>query len=434
MKSNSSIGGDFLISLNELYIATIEDVNIFGNGVCRIDSQVVFVENALVGEICEIEIVKICKSYAYAEIKRIIKKSKSRVEIACSHFKKCGGCSFLHTTIENENAIKEKYVQEAFKKAKIDISIEKICTPIENEYRNKIVLFFDGEGFGYKKEKTNEIITHKKCILNENIFDKISEESAKFFNGKNVKAISIRKSTYNEITVCVVLSKEFNLVDYVSKITTLIPQIKNIFYSVCSDKEILFEKQKFTCIYGKGYIYDNLCNLKFRISPESFYQINHKCAEQLYEKVVSLTNITPNSKCADLFCGTGTIGIICAKRTGARFYGVEIVEKAVEDAKFNADLNGIENICFKSQDASKFNETVDVIIVDPPRKGLSKFMIDTLLRLKSQKIVYVSCNVDTLVRDIKVLSSEYIVSSPVSIFNMFPKTSHVESVVCLLRK
>lgn len=434
MKSNSSIGGDFLISLNELYTVTIEDVNIFGNGVCRIENTVVFVDKALIGEICEIEIVRIYKSYAYGKVKRIIKKSEKRERIACSHFGKCGGCSFLHTTFENENSIKEKYVKDTFKKAKIEINVEKICAPIECEYRNKIVLFFDGEGFGYKKEKTNEIVIHEKCILNEYVFDKIAKESAKLFNGKGVRAISIRKSTDDEITLCVITCEKLSLVEYVSKITILVPEIKNIFYSVCSDKEIVLEKQKYIRIYGEGYIYDSLCDLRFRISPESFYQVNHLCAEKLYEKVVSLADLSKDSKCADLFCGTGTIGIICAKRTGSEVYGVEIVEKAIEDAKYNAELNVITNVRFEAQDASKFNEKVDTIIVDPPRKGLSKFMIDTLLRLNPQKIVYVSCNVDTLVRDIKILTKEYIISSPVSIFNMFPKTSHVESVVCLRKE
>ena len=187
-------------------------------------------------------------------------------------------------------------------------------------------------------------------------------------------------------------------------------------------------------LYGDGYIYDELLGLSFRISPSSFYQVNHTCAEKLYEKAIELANLTPNDKCADLFCGTGTIGIIAAKKTGATVYGVEINEDAVRDAKFNAKLNGIKNISFTATDAKNFNEKVDVAIIDPPRKGCSPFMIDTLLRLKPNRIVYVSCNADTLARDLKALLGEYHIASPLFPFNMFPKTSHVESVVCLTRK
>ena len=194
------------------------------------------------------------------------------------------------------------------------------------------------------------------------------------------------------------------------------------------------ENAKFKVIYGDGYITDTLCGLTFRISPESFYQVNHTCAELLYEKAIELAALNEKSVCADLFCGTGTIGIVAAHKTGATVYGVEIVEKAVADAKYNAKSNNIKNAHFQAMDASKFDKQVDVCIIDPPRKGCSPFMLDTLKRLNPERIVYVSCNTDTMVRDIKELSNNYKISSPVSIFNLFPRTSHVESVVCLKRQ
>ena len=174
--------------------------------------------------------------------------------------------------------------------------------------------------------------------------------------------------------------------------------------------------------------------MKFRISPSSFYQVNPACAELLYNKTIELADLTDSDTCADLFCGTGTIGLICAKKTGANVYGVEINEDAVKDAKFNAKLNDISNISFESTDAKNFNKNVDVCIVDPPRKGCSQFMIETLLRLKPKRIVYVSCNADTLMRDLKALQNEYNIASPLYPFNMFPKTSHVENVICLNHK
>ena len=423
-----------MLSVGEKYTIRIEDVNIFGNGVCRVDNVVTFVENGLTDEICEIEIISVNKSYAYAKAIKIIEESPHRVKPICKHFRKCGGCSFLHTTIEQENKIKENYVKKAFQKAGIFINVEDICSPTEREYRNKIALFYDGCGFGYNRVNTNNIVTHERCMLNCELFDKITNESANLLKNSSVRALSLRKTTENEITACLVFENKYDLTNYIKNITSMFPQIKNIFYSLCKDEAVVFEKQQYILAYGEGYIYDKICGLDFRISPESFYQINHLCAEKLYEKVVSLASLNKDSKCADLFCGTGTIGIICAKRTGAEVYGVEIIEKAIDDANYNASLNNVKNVHFKAQDASKFKENVDVAIIDPPRKGLSKMMLDTLLRLKPSKIVYVSCNVDTQVRDIKMLSSEYEISSPVSIFNMFPKTSHVESLVCLMKQ
>jgi 23S rRNA (uracil1939-C5)-methyltransferase len=179
---------------------------------------------------------------------------------------------------------------------------------------------------------------------------------------------------------------------------------------------------------------DELCSIKVEISAKSFYQVNHKCATALYERAISLLDASHDSTVADLFCGTGTIGLIVAKRTGAKVYGVEIEPDAVSDAKRNAKRNGIENIEFFEDDAGNFDIQVDACIIDPPRKGCSDFMIETLLRLAPKKIVYISCNPDTMCRDIKRLSKSYEISSPVTPYNMFPRTSHVESLVCLTKQ
>ena len=170
------------------------------------------------------------------------------------------------------------------------------------------------------------------------------------------------------------------------------------------------------------------------MSPKSFYQVNPVCAEAIYERAIELLDPQEDSIIADLFCGIGTMGIIVAKRTGARVYGVEIEPQAVRDAKQNARLNGVKTIEFTAEDASKFDKQIDSCIIDPPRKGCSPLMIETLLRLKPKKIVYVSCNPDTMCKDLALLLKEYEISSPVYTYNQFPKTSHVEGVVRLTRK
>lgn len=423
-----------MVKIGDRYTVTIEDVNIFANGVCHIDGLVVFVKGALTGEQCVIEITELHSKFAYATIVELLKKSSARTIPLCDSYGKCGGCSLLHTEACKENEIKENYLKAIIKKNSLGINIEKIATPVCEKYRNKVVFHYKNGKHGYMAEGTNNVATHSTCALNDDIFDEIAKLTGEQF-GSRIRALYIRKSSDNsEIMVCPIFYESTDMLGYVSLLVSKYQNVKTVLYSIYKDKDFALEKAKFKVIYGDGYITDILCGLKFRISPSSFYQVNPVCAEMLYEKAIELANLTQCDTCADLFCGTGTIGLICAKKTGATVYGVEINEDAVKDAKFNAKLNGISNITFTATDAKNFNKKVDVCIVDPPRKGCSKFMIDTLLRLKPKRIVYVSCNADTLVRDIKALQNDYNVASPLYPFNMFPRTSHVESVVCLMRK
>ena len=425
-----------MLKVGDNYRVCIEDTNIYGNGVCHIDNKVVFVEKAVLGDVCEIEITEICSKYAYAKLSSLVNSSSNRIEPCCEHYKKCGGCSFLHVTCESENHIKEEYVKKSFQKHGLSPVVEKISCPVSEKYRNKVVLFFDGESFGYMEGGTNEIVPHRKCLLNDDLFDEIATETAKLLKNAPIRALYLRKSSKEtpEIMICPILYSKTNLDSYAKVILGKFPEIKTILVAVSDDEKLLLEKVSFETIYGDGTINDEICGISFRISPESFYQVNHNCAEKLYNKAIELAGLEKGMVCADLFCGTGTIGIISAKSTGASVYGVEIVEKAIEDAKYNARLNKVKNAYFEAMDACKFDKKVDVAIIDPPRKGCSSYMIKTLLNLKPKKIVYISCNTDTQVRDVKLLSEYYEFSSSVYPFNLFPRTSHVESVVCLTRR
>lgn len=421
-----------MVKIGEIYTVNIEDVNIFANGVCHIDGFVVFVKGALAGEECKIQITELHPKFAYAFPVEFIRKINDRVEPSCNSYSECGGCSLLHTNIDLENEIKENYLKSIIKKSSFDIKVEKIAAPVSQNYRNKVVFFFEKGKYGYMANGTNKIVEHKSCILNDDIFDKIATFTSESLKGTSIRALYMRKSSkYDEIMVCPIIYEKTDIIGYATNLVAKFPSVKAVLYSVYKEKSFALEKVSFKTLYGDGYIYDELCGLKFRISPGSFYQVNPECAELLYKKAIELANLTPNDTCADLFCGTGTIGLICAKETGARVYGVEIVEDAVKDAKFNAKLNGISNITFEATDAKNFNKKVDACIIDPPRKGCSPFMLETLMRLKPKRIVYVSCNADTLMRDLKTLLTEYQIASPLYPFNMFPRTSHVESVVCL---
>ncbi|MBO5338109.1 MAG: 23S rRNA (uracil(1939)-C(5))-methyltransferase RlmD [Clostridia bacterium] len=424
-----------MVKIGDIYTVRIEDVNIFANGVCHIDGLVVFVKGALTNEECVIKITELHSKFAYAIITDFIKKSSKRLGPSCQAYGACGGCSFLHTDISKENEIKENYLKAIVKKNYLDIEVENIQTPTSQNCRNKVVLFFENGKYGYMANGTNKIVEHTSCMLNEDIFDKIATFTSVKLKGTSIRALYMRKSSkYDEIMVCPIFYDKADIVSYTTELVANFPSVKTVLYSIYKEKDFALEKAKFKTIYGDGYIYDELCGLKFRISPSSFYQVNPACAELLYNKTIELADLTDSDTCADLFCGTGTIGLICAKKTGANVYGVEINEDAVKDAKFNAKLNDISNISFESTDAKNFNKNVDVCIVDPPRKGCSQFMIETLLRLKPKRIVYVSCNADTLMRDLKALQNEYNIASPLYPFNMFPKTSHVENVICLNHK
>ena len=424
-----------MLKVGMSYTVTIEETNIFANGVCHIDGMTVFVEGAVSSEICDVEITTVFPKYAYAKCTGIHKVSDSRVVPTCSLCDKCGGCTFSNVTQKFENQVKLDYVRTSFRKNKIEAEFEEIVCPVDEKYRNKVVLYFHEGRFGYMARSTNNVVAHNECMLNDAVFDEIAAFTAKELRDKPIRALYMRKSSHDvpQIMVCPIFYKQTDIFSYVASLVKKFPNVRTVLYSVCNDKDFALENIKFKTLYGDGYISDVLCGLSFRISPESFYQVNHSCAQLLYEKAINLAELNESSVCADLFCGTGTIGIIAGKKTGATVYGVEIVEKAVEDAKNNGKANGVKNVHFKAMDAGKFDKAVDVCIIDPPRKGCSKFMLDTLKRLKPKKIVYISCNVDTMTRDIRELSEEYKISSPVSVFNLFPRTSHVETVVRLAK-
>lgn len=425
-----------MLKEGQKFTVKCEEMNNFGNSVCRIDGLVVFINGAVSGDFVEAEVKKITSNYAIAETTKIITQSPYRVTPACTSYERCGGCAFSTVHIKKENEIKTGYVKGTLAKFGIDAKVEDIVCPVSDFYRNKVILFYSNGRFGYMERATNRVVPHKACPLNDGIFDDIARFTAKELDDKRLRALYMRKSSGDdgEIMVCPIFTKETDIKHYAKKLKSEFPRVSTILSGVIYAKDFVLEACEFELVRGEGYIKDELCGLEFEISPRSFYQVNHACAAELYEKVISLLDADENSQIADLFCGTGTIGMIVAKRTGARVYGVEIEPSAVEDAKRNAVLNEVENIEFFEGDAKNFNKKVDACIIDPPRKGCSDFMLDTLLRLNPQKIIYVSCNPDTLARDLKKLTRKYKISSPVFAYNMFPRTAHVESVVCLKRQ
>jgi 23S rRNA (uracil1939-C5)-methyltransferase len=425
-----------MLNQGDRYTVILGEMNNLGNAVCHIENMVVFVLGGVTGDLATVEITKAFPKYAIAKIIELKKPSERRIECKCP-YSECGGCVFLNVSAEYENEIKEEYVKSVFRKNKIEASFSKVTMVAESEYRNKVVLFWNGKEFGYNKQKSNDIVAHKRCILNEEIFDKIANFTEQNIENKqHLVALFIRKSSQSpsEIVVAPIFKKECSILTYAAKLVNEFPEITGVLTGVFKGNDFALEKCNFKTVYGSKRIRDTLCGLTFEISPKAFYQVNHDCAELLYKKAIELLGAEKGDTVADLFCGTGTIGLLAAFETGASVIGVEIEPSAVIDARRNAEINKIKNIEFFEGDAGNFDTHVDACIVDPPRKGLSPFMVETLLRLRPQKIVYVSCNPDTLARDIALLQNTYKIASDVYLFNMFPRTSHVESVVCLTRR
>ena len=418
-----------MVKQNETYVVEIEETNIFGNGVCHIDSFIVFVVGAIKGEKCKILIKKVQKKFAYADVLEVLNASPSRITPKCDVYGACGGCSFFHTKIEEENRTKLNFVKSVFKKSRIEADFSEISCPVTEKYRNKVVLFYKDGGFGYNEKGTINVVKHSSCLLNGDDFDKIAELTAKLLKKTTIRALYMRKS--KGIMVCPIFYEDTDISYYCTELINAFPNVITILKAYTNDKDFALEKLEFETIVGSGYIEDTICGLNFKISPRSFYQVNKECAKMLYEKAIELLNPQDGENIADLFCGTGTMGLIVASRSKSKVFGVEIEPSAILDAKENAKANNIKNIHLEAMDASRFDEKIDACIIDPPRKGCSGFMIDTLLRLKPKRIVYVSCNPDTMCQDIKKLQEAYTISSPVYTYNMFPRTSHVESVVCL---
>lgn len=391
------------MKINDIYEVIIDSVDINGNGVARINNIVTFIPNALENEKLKIKITEIEKHFAYAEILEIIKSSNLRNEVKCPYYNKCGGCNFLHTSYENEINVKLSNLERLFNRKINYISNEDI-----NNYRNKVTLHVFGGKIGYFNNKTHDLCEIDNCLLlNPKINLKIHDLNNYDLNG--IEEIMIR--CINNKIMINIKGKNIN---------------KNIKSIECDS---LYINDEF--ISGEEYLIDEINNLKFSIYPNSFYQVNKEVMTNIYNKAKEYAGLGNNL--IDLYCGTGTIGL-WLKDNFKKITGIEINDSSIKNANINKELNNAKNINFKLADASiinKYINNIDTILVDPPRAGLSKSVINTLNNSKSNKIVYISCNPKTLKRDIDKLDNYNIIE--ISACNMFPRTKHIECV-CLLER
>ena len=428
-----------------------------GGGVGKFDGQAVFVENTAIGDEILCHIIKAKNTYAIGKAMKIIKPSKRRIEPECEAFKSCGGCSFAHIKYEEELKAKEQKVIDAFKRIG-GISPEFapiILSPETTRYRNKAQYPVRRENgilnIGFYAKKSHRVIDGGDCLLQPVEFTEIIEIFRKWINDNNITVYSentnlgllrhiyLRKAfATGEIMVCVVINgKTLPFYEILLEELKSISGFKTLVLNVNRKNTNVVLGDECISLYGDGYITDILCGVKVKISPLSFYQVNRNGAERLYNKAAEYAGLTGEEDILDLYCGTGTIGLSMAQKVKS-LIGVEIIPEAIDDAKINAELNNIKNARFICGDASLAAEklkyegiTPQVIILDPPRKGCAEELLKTVARINPEKIVYVSCDPATLARDCaRLLDLGYAVNE-VTPVDMFPRTSHVESVALL---
>lgn len=447
---------------NEEYIVEIIDNGIEGEGIAKIDGQVIFVPNAIKGEKVKIKILKVSSKFCYAKVLEVIDISFFRREIDCVNYEKCGGCNMRHIDYDYTLKIKKENVENTLKKALgREIKLDEIIKMEEPFfYRNKLqfpvgVNEENKNVMGVFAERSHRIIETRECLIQDKDAQKIANDIINFSNENGISGyneesltgilrhivIRVGKKT-GEIMVTLVVNdmkipKELEIVEF---LTEKYPNIKTIVKNLNNKKTNVILGEQNDIIFGDGYITDILLNKKFKISNMSFYQVNPIQTEKLYSKAIEYSELTGKETVFDLYCGIGTIGI-CAVDKVKKLYGIETISEAIDDAKENAKINNISNAEFFVGDVEKKlpefiderNIVPDVVFVDPPRKGCDKNALDTLLKIKPKKIVYVSCNVATLARDLKILEENYELKK-VSICDMFPWTHHVECIVSLKLK
>ncbi len=398
----------------------ITDFDYQGRGVARIDDKVTFIRGALLDEIVEIEITKTSKKFDEAKTIKVIKKNNSRVTAPCPYYERCGGCDLMHMNYNEALKFKENKVKNTIKKfANIETTIKPII-PAEEilNYRNKVTFKVKNKKIGYYKKESNEFIEINNCLICDNLEQTLKE--IKKCDLKDVSEIIIRSSK-NLLEKMLIFKATKDLDTSKLKGFDSIYLLKNNQYILKSGNKNIIEIMK---------------NFQFCISPGAFFQVNTNQAIKLYDKVLEYADPKENETILDLYSGTGTIGLYLSKKA-KKIIGIEINEEAIKDANSNKEKNNIKNATFYALNAnqflSKIKEKIDTVIVDPPRGGLDTKTINSILKIHPNKIVYVSCDVSTLARDLKILSENYNVQE-ITPVDMFPNTCHVECVSVLHRK
>ena len=441
-------------------VVEIIDINHTGQGVAKINNFVVFVSGTISGDKVKIKITDIKKNYATGEILSIIKPSEFRTASPCTYFQQCGGCQLMHMDYKEQLKYKRNRVISELRRARVNFHEETVNKTIGMEdpyrYRNKTTFSVTEKNneiqIGPYEQGTYNTVDISSCLIQSKAADEAVTSFKNLMKKYNIRAydmktkkgivrnIVIRNNRKGELMLIIVTTSEsFQNKELLVNELSFIPNITTIVQNINNKNTNLSMGIKNITLYGEGTITDTIDDLSFTISPETFFQINPIQTEKLYQTAIEYAHLDKDDICFDLYCGIGTISLMAAKKA-KKVFGIEIVNRSIINARENAKKNNISNLEFYAGKAeellpqlNKQNIKADVIILDPPRKGCEKEVIDTIISMSPKRLVYVSCNPSTLARDIKLLESGGYMLKKVQPLDQFPWTVHVECVVLLTK-
>lgn len=446
-----------MLEKNQLHTVTITGYSTEGMGITRVEQQVVFVHGAVRGEVCVIRILKVLKNVAFAKVEEIVEPSAWRVPSDCPNFPACGGCDFRHLAYPEELEAKRLRVQDALRRiGGVDIEVTEILGSEEiTGYRNKSQFPISPAGkAGFYRARSHDVIPTTECLLQTKQAGAIAKAVEDYMQAFHVPAyqektgkgllrhIYVRTNSKGEALVCLVVNgkKLPNETELVERIRAACADTVGVVLNTNTRDTNVILGDTYRTLWGEDTLLDTLCGLTYRLSIPAFYQVNRPQAQRLYEKAVELADLTGTETVLDLYCGAGTITLVMAGKA-KKAIGAEIVPEAIVNAKENAVRNGVENVEFFCGDAgdiaaklAKEKLRPDVVVVDPPRKGLSEDVIAAIHTMSPDRVVYVSCDCATLARDVKRFAEVGYELQTATAVDMFPRTSHVETVARLNRK
>ncbi len=444
------------MNVDDILELEIDDFDLEGLGIAHCDEKPVFIDNAIPGEICRCKVLRITKNLCFAKNINIIKESEYREKNICPYYSSCGGCNIMHMKYMYQLKFKQELTRRTLRKIiGQDIVVnECVLNPNPYGYRNKIIVPFkkiNGEIIsGFYEEKSHKIVPSNGCMIEPSCATNIINEIKELLNkygvdiydeetGKGIfRNVMLRVSYDMKIMVVLVATKMINAFNYIrEELTKKYQDIVSVYLNINDKKTNVVLQNEYILLAKEKYLTENINGLMFKVHPNSFLQINHVQCERLYAKAISLASITKDDVVIDAYCGIGSISLNVAKY--AKFvYGIEVVKEAVDNALENMKLNNISNadfICGKCEDVIMKlvkNKKIDVMIFDPPRKGCDYKFLDTVIKSKIKRIVYISCKTSTFARDLKILSENGYEIGEVTPFDLFSHSIHVENV-CLLK-
>ncbi|MBQ3055768.1 MAG: 23S rRNA (uracil(1939)-C(5))-methyltransferase RlmD [Oscillospiraceae bacterium] len=447
------------LAKNSIHTVTGGGYTAEGHCVCRIDGRVVFVPGLLREETAEVQILKVTERVAYARVVNLLSASPHRAVPDCAVFPKCGGCVLWHMDFEEESYFKTARVQDAITRiGGFSLTVSPIIKDKRTtRYRNKAQFPIAEENglpvSGFFRQRSHTVIPTEDCLLQTTLANAVTKTVREWMTacripayhegtGKGVvRHVFVRSGEFGAVLCLICKTQPKYLDELVKAVRSTHPELTGVVLNLNPENTNVILGKTTRTVWGNPNVEDTLCGLRFSLAPEAFYQVNHDQAERLYQKALEYAALDDTMTALDLYCGAGTI-TLCLAKHAKEVLGIEVVPEAIENAKENAARNGMTNVTFRCADATEAAEELakaetfpDVVVVDPPRKGLTPDGISAIATMRPHRIVYVSCDPATLARDLRILCDtapyELIEVTPV---DLFPKTHHVESVALLCRK